>query len=221
MVNIWKRIKAWHKNLSTEARFLIAESIFCISLSIVIICIDLSDGRPIEVMTIVFGFLLPMCYKFFTESINIMLEQRKNIDDVFEKYKEEIEKKTNAVSKAESKVANITKSKSQSLINKANDVLETAKKTLEIAHNNRQKEVDLAKKDIEKYFSIFPPVFAFLLSFFIFLFVGAIAYNLTIDNAIPGKITLGSFYAGFLFGILGPHVLSFFKYKVSKSKVTK
>ncbi len=33
MVNIWKRIKAWHKNLSTEARFLIAESIFCISLS--------------------------------------------------------------------------------------------------------------------------------------------------------------------------------------------
>ena len=144
MVNIWKRIKAWHKNLSTEARFLIAESIFCISLSIVIICIDLSDGRPIEVMTIVFGFLLPMCYKFFTESINILLEQRKNIDDVFEKYKEEIEKKTNAVSKAESKVANITKSKSQSLINKANDVLETAKKTLEIAHNNRQKEVDLA-----------------------------------------------------------------------------
>lgn len=221
MVNIWKRIKVWHKKLSTQAKFLISESIFCLSLSIGIICIDLSGGRPIEVMTIVFGFLLPMCYKFFTESINIMLEQRENIDDVFKKYKEEIEEKTNAVSNAESKVANITKSKSQSLINTANDKLEEAKKTLEIAHNNRQKEVDLAKKDIEKYFCIFPPVFVFLLSLFAFMFVGAIAYNLTIDNAIPGKITLGSFYVGFLLGILGPHLFSFIKYKISKSKVTK
>ena len=81
----------------------------------------------------------------------------------------EIKNKEEAVSEAILTENNAVDSKIEERINEASIALKKAQKELDEARNNQKAEVNLVKKNFEKFFKKFPPTIVTLVALFMFM----------------------------------------------------
>ena len=207
--------------MKDESKLSVAECAYCVIFSIGIIYFDKSEHRPIDIVPIIFGFIISFYYAFFKITISLHLERNDKISDVMAKFQKELDNKLCAIFNKALDLENEIASKIEGNINIANDNLKTAKKEYIVVLKNRYIEIASVKKDYEIYFREYPPICVVFSALFMFMCSGFAGYYLGLKYSSPGDQALGTFYIVFLFGILGPHLATFIKYMFSKSKVTK
>ena len=169
MRNICNKYNEWDSKFKNESKFAMAESAFCVILALAIWYFDSKDHRPIDFYPIFFGFFVPLFYAYFTSTITKTIERREETDAAFNKHMKEIKNKEEAVSEAILTENNAVDSKIEERINEASIALKKAQKELDEARNNQKAEVNLVKKNFEKFFKKFPPTIVTLVALFMFM----------------------------------------------------
>ena len=83
--------------MKDESKLSVAECAYCVIFSIGIFYFDKSEHRPIDIVPIIFGFIISFYYAFFKITISLHLERNDKISDVMAKFQKELDNKLCAI----------------------------------------------------------------------------------------------------------------------------